>query len=329
MFQKILVPLDDSEVAAGILPYVVQIAKKAGAPLALHTVIDTGSIEVPISGLLPPPSASSTTAHGSAHRQEAATEYATIYREHIEANLQAQAKSRLDSIVRRLASENGIDATASTSIGRPEEKITQVAKEEDCGLIAMSTHGKNAMGRAILGSVTDKVVHSSDLPVLTVSPEKAREFHADDGASITRLILPLDGSALAEGALPFAKSLAQTLSLEAALVRVVRMEHPASVYTEAGVKLPDFTEELERQAAAYLDRTAQRLRDDGLIVQTHVLRGAPAPVLVDFARKTPQSIIVMSSHGRSGLTRWLMGSVAEALVRASGDPVMIIPTMDR
>lgn len=68
----------------------------------------------------------------------------------------------------------------------------------------MSTHGRNVIGRGILGSVTDKVAHSADVPVLTITPEKTRAYHGKEGIILSRVILPLDGSELAEQALPYA-----------------------------------------------------------------------------------------------------------------------------
>ena len=206
----------------------------------------------------------------------------------------------------------------STSTGKAAEEILRVANDEGCGLIAMATHGRNLVGRALLGSVTDKVLHASEVPVLVITPEKAQEHHGSEEPLLSSVVAPLDGSELAERSLPHVENLAQTLSIGVVLLRVVTGTYPATYPLE----------ELERQAARYLDTVARRLRDRDLKVTTQVLRGAPGLAVAEFARFNPQSIIVITSHGRSGITRWLMGSVAEALVRSSGDPVMVIPTRE-
>ena len=89
-------------------------------------------------------------------------------------------------------------------------------------------------------------------------------------------------------------------------------------------RMPGFASELVGEAARYLEAVSVGLRNRGLNVRRQVLRGAPTPALLDLARETPRSLIAMTTHGRSGLTRWMMGSVAEALVRGSGDPVLVV-----
>ena len=217
--------------------------------------------------------------------------------------------------------DEDITAEVRATVGRPAEEILRVADEEGCGMIAMSTHGRNAITRGILGSVTDKVLHASDAPILTIAPERARKYQ-EDKASLETLVVPLVGSELAERALPYAEKLAGLLSLKILLARVVRFERPH--YTVSGVELPDLTEQLVHEASEYLEGISKEVGSRGLKVETKVLRRAPAPVLLDLAHQTPQSCIAMTTHARSGLSRWMMGSVAEALVRGSGEPVLLI-----
>lgn len=143
------------------------------------------------------------------------------------------------------------------------------------------------------------------------------------------MVVPLDGSELAELALPYAEELATALSLEVLLVRVARTDHLAFSYEEFAGRIPDFTSDLEREAARYLEAVSEGLRNRGLAVRHRVLGGAPAPSLLDLARETPRNLIAMTTHGRSGLTRWVMGSVAEAMIRGSGDPVLVVRPRDQ
>lgn len=306
--QPILVPLDGSDVADGIVPYVSQIAKMGNAPLVLLTVVDVDALDYPnwVSTLQP----TSDMEAGYTHKHR------------FEENARIHAYDKLKKMAAGLENED-ITVEVRATVGRPAEEILRLADEEGCGLIAMSTHGRNAITRGILGSVTDKVLHASDAPVLTIAPERARKYQ-EDGASLETIVVPLDGSEFAERALPYAEKLAGLLSLEILLARVVRFERPH--YTDSGIELPNLTEQLVDEASEYLNRISKKLDSRGLKVETRVLRGAPAPVLLDLAHKTPQSFIAMTTHARSGLSRWMMGSVAEALVRGSGEPVLLVRT---
>ena len=306
--QPILVPLDGSDVADGIVPYVSQIAKMGNAPLVLLTVVDVDALDYPnwVSTLQP------TSDMEAGH----------TYKHRFEENARIHAYDKLKKMAAGLENED-ITVEVRATVGRPAEEILRLADEEGCGLIAMSTHGRNAITRGILGSVTDKVLHASDAPVLTIAPERARKYQ-EDGASLETIVVPLDGSEFAERALPYAEKLAGLLSLGISLARVVRFERPH--YTDSGIELPNLTEQLVDEASEYLNRISKKLGSRGLKVETRVLRGAPAPVLLDLAHKTPRSFIAMTTHARSGLSRWMMGSVAEALVRGSGEPVLLVRT---
>lgn len=304
----ILVPLDGSNVSEGILPWVSRIAKKADAPLVLLMVADPDEVEYP-SGALP----SSQSSIGVDW---------TAYRGQIEESSRVRALEAVTAMAARMR-DDGITAKPRATLGNPAGEILSVAEEEGCSLIAMSTHGRTLIGRNILGSVTDRVLHSSSVPVLAVTPERAK-IYGGEGPALTTIMAPLDGSELAEQSLPHVEELARVLSLEVLLVRVVMLEYPYYLHTESGYMLPDFTEEMVREAASYLERVSKTFKDKGLTVRRRVLRGSAAPALLNLARETPGELIAMTTHGRSGLSRWMMGSVTEAMIRGSGDPVLVV-----
>ena len=177
-----------------------------------------------------------------------------------------------------------------------------------------------------MGSVTDKVVHSAGMPVLTITPDRAKMYW-QDGVTISKIMVPLDGSKLAESVLPYVEALAKALSLEVILARVVKVNelygatYMASMYTGYG----KLEAEVEASAIGYLKSVAEPLEAKGLDVHWKLLKGGYATALIELANETPQDIIAMTSHGRSGLTRWVLGSVTESVIRASGDPVLVIP----
>ncbi|MCY3661035.1 MAG: universal stress protein [Caldilineaceae bacterium] len=305
--RPILVPMDGSDVANGILPHVLPIAGKANIPLVLLAAVDPDAIDCPASVM-----SAATPAGGPM----------AICRARIEESSRVHAQDTLHRVAAHLK-DDGMEAKTTVAIGDPAEEILRVSEEEGCGLIAMSTHGRNPIGRSILGSITDRVIRASNVPVLTVTPERAKK-HQEEGAPLTTIVVPLDGSELAQRALPYVGRLARILSMEVLLARVVRTENPTYTETDLGFRVPAFREEVNWEATEYLEQIAQRLRDKGLTVRSQVLTGSAAQALVNLAHETPRNLIAMTTHGRTGLSRWMMGSVASTLVRRSGDPVLVI-----
>ena len=293
LFSKVLVPLDGSEVAQAILPYVTEVARSLDVPLVLHSVVDRGAGGV------------------------TGTDYDGLF-----AGVEAAAKTRLWAVARQL-DRDGLRAEVIVTAGRPSEQIVAVAEQQGCDLIAMSTHGRNALARGILGSVTYEVVHSARIPVLAMTPDKADVYRLHD-VDLARVMVPLDGSPLAETVVPYVEHLASRLSLEVLLVYVVTPVHqfwmdgpPAGIAEEQG--------QMEAEAAEYLQTIAKRLRAATSNVRWQVLIGHPAAAIIDLANETPHDLIAMATHGRAGLAGLALGSVTDALVRGTGDPVLIIP----
>ena len=342
MFQKMLIPLDGTELAEGILPYVSQLARGFDIPIVLLSVVDPDAVRMPerliakhedeepregirslttFEGASPSPASGTSGCRGVSLRHETGGPYASQIFERVE----VEVKRELDAVINRL-NKAGVKAESVVSFGKPAEEIVRVAEREGCDLIAMSTHGRNALGRGILGSVTDKIIHSSNLPTLTITPERAEEYR-ENAAAISRILVPLDGSKAAESALPYVEQLARKLGLEIVLVRVVNVVSGFAPYMDGYPyeNYSDMESDIKSEAVKYLEGIAERLNAKGLKVEWKVLAGATAPSIIGLAKETSQDIIALTTRGRSGITRWIMGSVAEALVRASGDPVLVIP----
>ena len=147
MLTKFLVALDGTKESEVVLPYVAKLAAGLNASVVLHTSVERTSI----GGL------------GELDSQ-------------LVDRVEAAARSRLKEIMGQSALQ-GVDVTAWVSSGSPAEDIVGVADNQDCDLIAMSTHGRSALARGVLGSVTDKVVHSTNIPVLTMTYERAETYH--------------------------------------------------------------------------------------------------------------------------------------------------------
>jgi nucleotide-binding universal stress UspA family protein len=140
------------------------------------------------------------------------------------------------------------------------------------------------------------------------------------------ILVPLDGSELAEAAVPHALELAKAFGAQVALFSVVE---PIGVYPQPGVVGPvvsiavNVEEEMEN-IRQYLEKVADRLKAEGIRVQRVVREGDPASLICDYAQESKADVIVMSTHGRSGIQRWVYGSVADRVLRGAKIPVLLI-----
>jgi len=299
MFEKILVPLDGSALAQAILPYVMVLAKGFHSRVILFHVAET------------------------ALDHEAPEQKA--YADETMERMRPLAENYLAGVADQLRRE-GIDVETEVVGGRAAAQIVEHADKENVGLIALSTHGRSGLARWVMGSGVDKILRTCEQPVLLVRPR-------DDGAGgeaaarLSKIIVPLDGSNAAEAALPFAEELAKALGLEVILVQVIGVETTVHFGPAAPDSWPvpsDVLQRLDVVASGYLTGLAKQLKDKGLTVQWEVLRGSAGTRIVEFARETADSLVAMTTHGRSGFRRWVMGSVTDKVVRHTGEPVLVI-----
>jgi nucleotide-binding universal stress UspA family protein len=187
----------------------------------------------------------------------------------------------------------------------------------------MATHGMSGIQRLILGSVAYKVAHTATNPLLLVRPV------AESGNRILlkTLLVPLDGSGLADKILPHVAAMARKLNLEVILLRVYAF--PTETYIVGdGLYMDVLSREREavrKEIEDYLSAKSWALQSEGVNrVSTLGVQGEAAQEIIDLARRTPNCLIAMSTHGRSGLDRWVVGSVAEKVIHHSREPVLVI-----
>jgi nucleotide-binding universal stress UspA family protein len=145
-----------------------------------------------------------------------------------------------------------------------------------------------------------------------------------------RMLVPLDGSEVAEGILPFVEQVAGPLDAEVVLFRVIEPPSPVELVASAGVVAADTFTVRDVEAKAYLSELQRRLSKKGLRIRTRVaLGGPPAEEILAAIKATSADLVAMATHGRSGIGRALLGSVAESVLRASPVPVLMIRTMAR
>lgn len=300
MYTRILVPLDGSDYAERVLPHVKNLARSLSLPVRLlHAVEpDHPSISRSLNERL---QYASSAHHRGLH--------ARAYAEPVRARLV----------------EAGLSVDITIPEGEPHAAITAEAAKDAGTLIAMSSHGRSGMGRWWMGSVADRVLHLASNPLLMIH---THEEHPQASA-FERLVVPIDGSELAERALPHAALLSKEMALPIDLIMVVpsREEYGAanSGFPLAIPSYEEFRAILDRQAEGDFARSRDRLVQlGGGLVRTKLLRGSPAGKIADYVASVPAALTVMTTHGRSGLGRAMLGSTAERIVRQAGVPVLLI-----
>jgi nucleotide-binding universal stress UspA family protein len=223
------------------------------------------------------------------------------------------------------AKATGVNIRWSVEKGKPEDVIIERAAPDKNTLIAMATHGRSGLNRWVLGSVAEKVLRGCENPLLLVRASEA--VNAEEKAVIKSVIVPLDGSELAERVLPSVAALAKAMNLEVVLFRAYNI--PYSVYGGTdGYSAIDFEQiiaGLKEEAVEYLEKKTAALKNQGLAKVSYVTKeGIGADEIIALGHATPDNLIAMCSHGRSGVRRWVLGSVTETVVRHCGDPVLVI-----
>jgi nucleotide-binding universal stress UspA family protein len=315
MIERLMVGLDGSMLAEAVLPLAERFARASGAQLLLVRATTGATLEVVDhnSSRYLRYSAAAATA-----RSDPAAERAAI----------GEAASYLDEIAAGLRSR-GIAVETIVSAGEPADVLVGQARLRHADLIFLATHGRSGLGRLLSGSVAEAVLTQSPVPVVLARGETAGPLA---GATLgIRLLVSLDGSVVSERALPWVRELAHSLAAELVLTRIV-----VTTGRPVSGELADFApalsstvpDEDERTADWYLEGVAAQLRADGLRVTTTIRSGDPAAGILAVARDDHVTCIVMGTHGRSGLTRALLGSVALNVLRRGTLPVLLArPTL--
>jgi nucleotide-binding universal stress UspA family protein len=293
MYTRMLVPLDGSETAEKVLPYARALARGLKIPVELLAVIEIGRY----------------TSGERARYLDTLTD-AAIRRN--QEYLQRVAKTFKDA---------GAEWTVEG--GRPAEAIIVKAAENKGTLITMATHGRSGLTRWLLGSVAEKVMRGASNPTLSVRASK--EAKGEGEATPDRIIVPLDGSKLAEIVLPTVVDLAKALKLKVVVLRTYSVNPIIYGYEDYLPELDVNEAELEKEATGYLNSEVEQLKRENLAdVVPIVSDGEAAETIIELAKGAPNSLIAMCSHGHSGVKRWVLGSVAEKVIRHADNPVLVI-----
>lgn len=297
MFHKILVPLDGSPLAEEAMVTAMAVAKEIKAEVLLLRSIQPVYTMMPV----------------------VAGEYEWIWPEYAREDSRREIRDYLNTVMARYECPECPISTIAQE-GDPASVIVDTANEEGVDLIVMSTHGQTGVRRAVFGSVTERVLHSVSCPVLVTRSNEP----------IRRVLITLDGSELAERAMAPALEIAHALGAGIILLRINEILPVSPVEAATGweweVAEPKqrLMGELRQAAEAYLREVVLRHNLNPADVQTIVLDGSPVDRIQEFARLYGIDLIAMSTHGHTGLRRWLYGSVTVKVMRASECSMLII-----
>jgi nucleotide-binding universal stress UspA family protein len=306
MYRKLMVPLDGSTFAEHALPVARSIARKCQADLELVVVL---------------PPLTETYAEGVVFSPA-----------ELEEEARADRLAYLDKVKQRLGEE--VPITVRVLEGTVSSSLTAYAAAEGIDLVVMATHGRGPLGRFWLGSVADEMVRTSGLPLLLIRPEtNAIDLAREPKPG--KIILPLDGTPLAEQIIEPAIQVGSLLpEVEFTLLRVINPVMPAGRFPDVPPvdaeahslldRIEQMQNDLVREAREYLEVIAARLRYRGLKVTTHVVvEDQPAEAILHEAEAEGATMIALETHGRGGLARLFMGSVADKVVRGAHVPVLV------
>ncbi len=297
---SLLVPLDGSPLADRAIPWARAIADSGTKIVLLRVLPPPGAVEELLGRRgADPTGAAETAAHASLAASAAA-----------------------------LGGRAGVELAIAT--GDPAEVIVAEAAARGIGAIVIASHARGAIGRWMFGSVADRVARTSPVPVVIVRED---EDAGEVAPELRRLVVPLDGSERAEEALPAATAVAKAHNLPVHLLTAIDIASltpvaaPGVVMPVSGELYDQVYDDLTETAKSNLAHAAAKVRGAGLEVTTEVRVGPPYMAITDVLRAG--DLAVLTSHGRSGVRRWLLGSVAEQLVRDAPTPVMLVPSAER
>jgi nucleotide-binding universal stress UspA family protein len=301
MFERILVPLDGSPRAEMILPQIGRILRHEDAEILLLR-----------SYFVPDVNAEWAIASADLRRQE-----------------RAAAQAYLHDVARRF-SGRGAKVHGRVLSGPAASAILEAAEEEGATMIAMATHGRTGLARFALGSVAEKVLRASPVPVLVVrsfraTPKGDLEPATPDELPFRKILVPVDGSKAASAAVAPAVKFGRLFESRAVVLRAV------APYVPPGPILPGMEPILPPEIPApdpekdpATAAAAKRFEAAGLRAVRRTVVGDPASAILEHASEAGVDLIAMATHGRSGLKRWAMGSVTERVLRGATVPLLVV-----
>jgi len=299
MYKMIMVPTDGSAFDHEAIRVALLVAQRSRAGVRLVRVFPTGAF------------------FGMESSPEAAR---------VSVQVLEQERERIVGELQKLAAEcrKTCDAQIDVALedGPIPDALEAYASRNKVDLIVISSHGRGGIARLSLGSVTDMLIRRTSVPVLVVKPP-ASYLTTEAGELLRSIIVPLDGSSLAEQILPEVMTLARVGGARIRLLHVLAPRNSAQEATRG--REPPWWNKDVAAAKAYLARIAAQLRADGFTATTEVVVGDTiAEAIVDHAGSEKANLIAIATHGRSGMARVIRGSVADVVTRTSRTAMLVL-----
>ncbi len=295
MARTIIVPLDGSSFAEVALPTAFAIAHAWNAEIEVATVHEP----IPMPGL----------------------DYGLWDKRSMDG-----AEEYLARVVARIEDEVGLQVAAAMPVGSAPEALERHARSKEADLVVMSSHGHGPLSRMWLGSMADRFIRHSTTPIVLVRPEEGEEPDLSKTITFDRILIPVDGSEAGDAILGPALDLGRACGSNFVLLHVSGYtEQFASSYLPDTVQTNVETLEKERKKAREdIDARVARLSTEGVTVTGHVvLDNSPANGVLHFAAEHQVDLIAMATHGRGGVTRMVLGSVTDKVLRGAHRPVLV------
>ncbi len=299
MAKRILVPLDGSDLAEQALPCATMLAHGLSAKLVLLRAVSL------------PPEVSDVLEKADLRTDESIVP------------LKAEANEYLSRVARQL---EATDLNVSTVVqpGPAAEAILDYVEHQDVQQIVMATHGHGGISRWVHGSVAERVLQAAKVPLLLVRAHEQVTSASYEPIYCRRILIPLDGSAVAEKVLAPAITIARALEAELVLFQVLTIFSSISLMGEWYLPMEGIVDITREDTRAYLARIAVKLEEHGIKVSTEIKMGGVANAILQYAEENQIDLIAMCTHGRTGLARWALGSVADRVLRGSRIPLLLV-----
>lgn len=293
VFKRVLVPYDASDPARAALTLAIALAKN-GASIVIGTVVDEAAVIA---------EASSAIAYDPNPEMEA---------------LDAEGNELIDDAAAQCRAA-GVEPATVTVHDTPVAGILSIAKEHECDVIVMGTHARGGVARTFLGSTTEGVLRWAHRPVLTI-----RTVDRIAENPFAAVLVAIDDSEPSDAAAAVAASLARTAGSRLSVCSVIETLHIYENSVDYGFNPDEVIQEMHNEVAQHVRGTLQRV---GLPADTPVdiVDGEVGGAIIAKAEDRHATLIVAGTHGRRGIRRFLLGSVAEDLVRTSETPVLVVP----
>jgi nucleotide-binding universal stress UspA family protein len=304
MYKKMLVLLDGSQLAEIVFPFAKELAGRLDLDVILLHVYS-----------------------------QAMSGFAPMYKTYIEStakNIAMQINQIQSSLS---AGAKPVEVRGELVMGYHADEILRFAEENNVDLIMMASHGRSGEKRWTIGSVADKILRAAKMPVWLVHADSEKVLPYDQWPSRT-LLVPLSGTDLSAAVVPHAKTLAKQKGalMDVVLMEVVEPPITPSYYSPELTGMPlnwgQFVEqEIARSKNAvkeYLSTIEKQFRDEGINVSSLILTGTPAEEIVTYANKNPYAVVIMATHGRTGFSRLVYGSVAQSVLYGITNPMVLV-----